>query len=68
MRDPERIRKYCQTLAECWEMVPDWRFGQFLCNTLGEVLTELKQKDLFFPEDEELFSALQKVMRKYSDE
>ena len=54
MRDPKRIRKYCNRLAELWEQVPDWRFGQLMSNMLGEFVAE-KHKDIFFPEDDELF-------------
>lgn len=51
MRDPARIYKFCNELAECWSKVPDWRFGQLLCNVLG---AEMPGKDLFFPEDDEM--------------
>ena len=54
MRDPKRIRKYCDQLADMWERVPDWRFGQLISNVLGEYVAETK-KDIFFPEDDELF-------------
>ena len=32
MRDLERIDEICQSLAEIWKMVPDWRFTQLLSN------------------------------------
>lgn len=54
MRDPDRIRKYCDKLAELWEIVPDWRFGQLMSNMLGAFVSE-KNQDIFFPEDDELF-------------
>ena len=67
MRDPKRIKKYCDVLAKCWEKVPDWRFGQFLSNVIGEVMQEMNCQDLFFPEDEEFFTALEKVMCEYDN-
>ena len=36
MRDPNRIKKFCNELAEIWiSQCPDWRFGQLMCNVLG---------------------------------
>lgn len=33
MRDPKRIRKFCNQLADIWEsQCPDWRFGQLVEN------------------------------------
>ena len=61
MRDPKRIRKFCDRLATAWEQVPDWRFGQLISNVLGEYVAET-QKDIFFPEDEELISFFEKYM------
>lgn len=59
MRDPKRIRKYCDQLAAMWERVPDWRFGQLMCNLLGAA-----GKDPFFPEDQELFAAMEAAMNQ----
>lgn len=49
MRDPKRIRKFCNELADVWELVPDWRFGQLVCNVFGEL-----GMDPFFPEDDKM--------------
>ncbi len=57
MRDVNRIDDYCKRLAEMWKKVPDWRFGQFMCNILGYTSTKLG--DPFFPEDEELFTEME---------
>ena len=54
MRDPDRINKYCDELKAIWKCVPDWRFGQLMSNMLG-AFSFTKGKDIFFPEDEELF-------------
>lgn len=48
MRDPDRIQAFCNELAELWRKVPDWRFGQLLCNVIG---AEFPGQDIFFPED-----------------
>ena len=44
MRDPKRIQKFCNQLAEIWSKVPDWRFGQLVVNVLG--------RDAFYIEDD----------------
>lgn len=50
MRDPKRIKVFCDRLAEVWEReCPDWRFGQLMCNVLNSM-----GKDPFFPEDDEM--------------
>lgn len=59
MRDPKRIKTYCDQLAKLWSKVPDWRFGQLMSNVLGEYVAETK-KDIFFPEDPELFAFFEK--------
>ena len=57
MRDPKRIKEFCEQLASIWERVPDWRFGQFISNVLGQVQTE-KKRDIFFIEDDEMLTAI----------
>ena len=54
MRDPKRINGYCDRLKAIWGRVPDWRFGQLMSNMLGDFVAETG-KDIFFPEDEEMF-------------
>lgn len=49
MRDPARIDRFCQRLAELWKKVPDWRFGQLISNVLGAF-----SKDPFYIEDDKL--------------
>lgn len=58
MRDPKRIDKFCQRLAICWKMVPDWRFGQLMMNVFGKMANE--GKDPFFPEDDEVIKYIEK--------
>lgn len=57
MRDPNRIKPFLETIAKCWEQVPDWRFGQLIEN----LKRRLDVKDLFYIEDEELEEAIKKV-------
>jgi len=64
MRDPNRIDTYVEKLKTMWKKVPDWRFGQLLNNVLGTVLKECKQKDTFYIEDEEFFTAFEKALNK----
>lgn len=54
MRDPKRIKKFCNRLAAAWEQLPDWRFGQLMMNALGEM-----KRDPFFPEDDEMIEYLE---------
>ena len=60
MRNPDRIDGFCKRLADMWKCVPDWRFGQFLSNILGDYYANV-QKDFFFPEDEEFFTDLENI-------
>lgn len=61
MRDPKRIGKFCEELKAIWLQFPDWRFGQLMSNMLGDYVAETK-KDIFFPEDDEMFA----FFRKYA--
>ena len=57
MRDPARINKFCNRLAEAWRYHPDWRFGQLICNVFACL-----NKDPFFPEDEEMIKFIEKCL------
>jgi len=63
MRDPKRIKTFCNQLAEHWSKVPDWRFGQFIANVLGE---ELNGRDIFFPEDDEMMGYFDHFFSNYT--
>lgn len=53
MRDPNRIYKFCNELANIWVTeCPDWRFGQLMSNVLGKMQSE--GRDPFFPEEDEM--------------
>lgn len=62
MRDPARIDKFCEDLAKEWHKVPDWRFGQFICNVLGTM-----KVDPFFPEDDEMMEHIQNFFKRDND-
>lgn len=54
MRNPNRIKPFCDLLATKWEEAfPDWRFGQLMSNFLGWAW-EQKNCDIFFIEDDEM--------------
>lgn len=59
IRDPKRIRIFCNQLADLWELVPDWRFGQLICNVFGELGV-----DPFFPEDDKMMEHFKKYFYK----
>ena len=51
MRDPKRIRKFCNQLADIWEnQCPDWRFGQLVENVYRANSISIP----FYVEDEEM--------------
>ena len=51
MRNKKRIKKFCDELACIWENhCPDWRFGQMICNVMGEMASN--GIDPFFPEED----------------
>lgn len=57
MRDPNRIDEFCAHLAELWHNVPDWRFGQLMCNMLGQISYD-RGVDTFYIEDDEMLMAM----------
>ena len=67
MRDPNRIDEFCNELAKLWHKVPDWRFGQFLSNTMGGVCEKTHRSDIFFIEDDEMLEALISLFEKEDD-
>ena len=53
MRDKNRIYKFCNDLSNIWaDNVPDWRFGQLICNVFGQMASD--GRDPFFPEEDEM--------------
>lgn len=62
MRDPKRIDKFCNQLADIWKKVPDWRFGQLMCNVLNSL-----PRDPFFYEEDELMTEFEKFFAPKED-
>lgn len=60
MRDPKRIDEFCEELKKMWHQVPDWRFGQLIINSLGEIQAKEK-RDIFFIEDDKMLEDLKEV-------
>lgn len=59
MRDPKRIRKFCNQLAALWESeCPDWRFAQLVENVFR---ASTSTSDVFYMEDDEMM----KLFNKY---
>lgn len=57
MRNPNRIDDFCDKLKSYWKIVPDWRFGQLICNVFGEMCTE---QDPFVIEEPEMIKIFEK--------
>ena len=57
MRDPNRIKPYCDTLATIWSMVPDWRLSQLMINAI-EAYKEKYSYDPFYMEDQDFLMYL----------
>ena len=56
MRDPKRIRVFCNQLADIWESeCPDWRFGQLIVNVM--------RRDPFYIEDDEMMKYIRMYFR-----
>ena len=49
MRDKNRIKPFLERLEKVWNKVPDWRFGQLMCNVLNSM-----RKDPFYVEDDKM--------------
>lgn len=63
MRDPNRIKPYCDILASIWQMVPDWRLGQLMMNAMLAYKTE-KRADAFYAEDLDFLHFLYEYISK----
>lgn len=62
MRDPARIKKFCDELANIWEQsCPDQRFGQFITN----VFNSQQIYDPWFLEDDEMLERIQECGKEW---
>ena len=59
MRDPKRIPEILKLLQECWENVPDWRFGQLIEN----LKRYIGSTDLFYIEDDRFVQYLKEFFQ-----
>lgn len=57
MRNPKRIKPFLEELGNAWEKVPDWRFGQLICNIPFD-------RDPFFLEEDEFMQNVNKLLDK----
>ena len=55
MRDPERIPRVLEKVAELWRMYPDWRLGQLLAN-----VASWRDTDVWDMEDDELAEEIER--------
>ena len=63
MRNPKRIKPFCDELAELWSNWPDLRFGQIMYNILKYIEFE-HRKDGFYIEDDELIKIFREQLRR----
>ena len=64
MRDPKRIRKFCNRLATAWELVTDLRFGQLLFNIFVQIKNE--GKDPFYLEDDSMIKRIEQYIENHT--
>ncbi len=55
MRNPKRIKPYCDALATLWQTVPDLRLAQFMY-ILMEAWKVRHDSSAFYAEDEEFLA------------
>lgn len=63
MRNPNRIEPFLAEIAKLWHEVPDWRFGQLICNIPFD-------RDPFFMEEDEFLGCIKKMLKdlEFADE
>lgn len=68
MRDPDRIQKFTNRLANVWRCYPDLRFGQLISNfILAKFATNENQRDPFFVEDDEMIELIEDYLYRKQD-
>lgn len=60
MRKVDRIDDFCDRLKLYWKLVPDWRFGQLICNVFGSF-----KVDPFFPEEDTMLEFFDQYFAQY---
>lgn len=61
-RDKNRIPKVLEAIKLIWELVPDQRLGQLIHNLAQ--FNEIKEKDVYYLEDEELIEKIHKAIKQ----
>lgn len=62
MRDINRIKPFCDELAELWSKHPDLRFGQIM-NNIARYMQMEHRRDMFFMEEDELMKVIREQLR-----
>lgn len=62
MRNSARIDIVLKVIGECWKKVPDWRFGQLVCN-----FQRMAGHDLFYMEDEDFMDFVDEVRKEFEN-
>lgn len=62
MRDPNRIDTFCEEFKEMWHRVPDWRFGQLMCNFFDHIYIRTGN-DGFYMEDPDMLEYVRGFMK-----
>ena len=62
MRDVNRIKPFCDELAEIWSKHPDLRFGQIMHNIARYAQWEYN-KDIFYIEEKEFMKIIKEHLR-----
>lgn len=62
MRDPRRIRKFCNRLAAAWELFPDLRFGQLVYIIFDQMNDE--KTDPFYVEDDAMIECIEQYIER----
>lgn len=66
MRNPDRLDDFYNKVKDIHKKYfPDWRFGQLMSNFLGWLYQE-KNRDCFFPEEDEMLEHLEEYVKKNS--
>lgn len=66
MRDPNRIKPYCDALATLWQTVPDFRLAQ-LMDILMSAWKVRRGFSAFYAEDEEFLAFALKYLNEITE-
>ena len=62
MRDPKRIDEVLAQVKKFWEIFPDWRFGQMVCN-----FQVFAKNDMYYMEDEDFCKFISHLLAEDED-